>query len=556
MTMDTGEALQRALALIAEGHAAEASRIASEAIRGDPGNARAHLVAGVALRLQGALGEARAALERAAALDGSAYAPAFELGLVLELTGDAAGALAWHRKAIALRPDFAPARLAAGRLLADAGRGEEALDAVDPVLRASPGDPFALHEKGWILHRGGKPALAIPLLEAAVAARPDAIEWRLDLAKALADRREDVRAREHYESAIRAHPPNAQALVAYGRFCVSRGDFAGAAQRFEAALALAPGDPALPIYLAQAELVQGHWDRGWRWYARREPRRNFASARKARGLDDRVPRLAEAAGEELTLVGEQGLGDVLFHLRYAPALALRGARLAFAGDARLIPLLRRAGIFRELRAGDASTEAGTAHAILTGDLPSIEGMEAVAPSLRIAPDRAREDAWKRRLEAAGPRPWIGVTWRAGTPSEVLAHGLFKSAPLDRLMAAIAPLGGTVFALQREPKAGEIDAASAALGARVHDLSAANGDLEDALAVLALLDRHVGVSNTNMHLAALAGKTADVLVPFPPEWRWGAAGPSPWFPGFRVHRQEPGGDWSAALAALAASGQPG
>jgi len=67
---------------------------------------------------------------------------------------------------------------------------------------------------------------------------------------------------------------------------------------------------------------------------------------------------------------------------------------------------------------------------------------------------------------------------------------------------------------------------------------------------ALVDRHIGVSSTNMHLADLAGRTADVLVPWPAEWRWRLAGESPWFPGFRVHRQERGGDWSAALAALA------
>jgi hypothetical protein len=53
----------------------------------------------------------------------------------------------------------------------------------------------------------------------------------------------------------------------------------------------------------------------------------------------------------------------------------------------------------------------------------------------------------------------------------------------------------------------------------------------------------------MHLAAAAGATADVLVPYPPEWRWRRSGESPWFPGFRVHRQSPDSDWSGALAGL-------
>ncbi|HET9470993.1 MAG TPA: hypothetical protein VFO24_07795, partial [Usitatibacter sp.] len=98
--------------------------------------------------------------------------------------------------------------------------------------------------------------------------------------------------------------------------------------------------------------------------------------------------------------------------------------------------------------------------------------------------------------------------------------------------------------------GEIARASAALGRPVHDLSHASEDVEDALAVAALADRHVGVSSTNMHLADLAGSTAEVLVPFPPEWRWRAEGDSPWFPGFRVLRQEVDGSWARAFAALA------
>jgi hypothetical protein len=88
-----------------------------------------------------------------------------------------------------------------------------------------------------------------------------------------------------------------------------------------------------------------------------------------------------------------------------------------------------------------------------------------------------------------------------------------------------------------------------LGCALHDFSDANDDLEDALALVALLDRHIGVSNTNMHLADAAGRTADVLVPYPPEWRWRIEGDSPWFPGFRVHRQTRDGDWGPALASL-------
>jgi hypothetical protein len=71
-----------------------------------------------------------------------------------------------------------------------------------------------------------------------------------------------------------------------------------------------------------------------------------------------------------------------------------------------------------------------------------------------------------------------------------------------------------------------------------------------LALLALIDEYVGVSNTNMHLRAAVGRTACVLVPQPAEWRWMQSGQhSPWFPGFRIYRQKLSGDWRQAVNAL-------
>ena len=86
---------------------------------------------------------------------------------------------------------------------------------------------------------------------------------------------------------------------------------------------------------------------------------------------------------------------------------------------------------------------------------------------------------------------------------------------------------------------------------MHDFSAWNEELESMLALLALLDEYVGVSNTNMHLRAAVGKGARVLVPTPAEWRWRQSGrQSPWFPGFSIYRQSLQGRWNAALVELA------
>jgi hypothetical protein len=173
--------------------------------------------------------------------------------------------------------------------------------------------------------------------------------------------------------------------------------------------------------------------------------------------------------------------------------------------------------------------------------------------VRIEPQPAKIAAVSERLAALGPGPYIGLTWRAGTlPEEQRTANwlLYKSIDLRALAAALEGVGGTLIALQRAPAAGEISTLSEAAGRPIHDFSALNDDLEAMLALLGQIDEYVGVSNTNMHLRAAAGKTARVLVPAPAEWRWMRSGrDSPWFPGFTIYRQSLQGAWRGALGAL-------
>ena len=440
-----GEALRRLQAGDAQG----ALQGASAVIAAEPKNVRAHLVAGIALRLLDRFDESRAALESAALLDPRDYAPQFELGVLCEAAGQAQAAVEHFQRAVALRPQFAPARYAALRSL--------------------------------------------------------------------------------------------------GQLAVRRAGYARAAELFAEALAMAPDDPDLPLFLAQVLLLQGRFAEAWVPYAARDSRRAFESRARSAGRAYRVPALAELTGADVALVAEQGLGDNLFFLRYAAALHGLARRVTFVGEPRLAPVLARAGLFDAFADEPAPGEIP----LLVADLPVAlgPGVDIFAPSLRAGPAEARRREWEARLAATGPRPWLAVTWRAGTRREVVRHALSKNVPLAPLFGALARWPGTVFALQRGVEVGELAAAGAALGRPVHDLSRAGDDLEDILAIVACVDRHVAVSSTNIHVAALAGATADVLVPFPPEWRWRTEGDSPWFPGFRVHRQAPDGDWSRALAGV-------
>jgi hypothetical protein len=243
----------------------------------------------------------------------------------------------------------------------------------------------------------------------------------------------------------------------------------------------------------------------------------------------------------------------------------RGAIIAYRPDAKLECVIRENTLIDHLVPPTAAFPPAD-HNVMLGDLPyltcfdeneqprNISTSALVPASLQLTASKQRVAAMQERLSALGPPPYIGLTWRGGTPPDEQAAGLswmlYKEIPTQHLCNALSGIEGTFIALQRNPGAGEINRMSEHLKHPLHDFTDANDQLDDMLALLALLDEYIGVSNTNMHLRAGVGKTARVLVPCPPEWRWMARGDeSPWFPGFSIYRQTTDGNWNAALARL-------
>jgi len=297
---------------------------------------------------------------------------------------------------------------------------------------------------------------------------------------------------------------------------------------------------SLPVReeLALRLLADGRFAEGWREYALRRVRPAAARAHDLRG-------------RRVLLLPEQGLGDHLFFLRFAPRLRELAAAVAFECPAKLFPLLQGNAIVDLVPAG-ADARSGFDVEVPLGDLPGALEDWTTPPAFPVVARRAAE--WRERLAALGPAPYLGVTWRAGTrrgrTAEFVARevgALDKEIAIEPLAAALREWRGTVLVLQRLPLPGEVEAFCRALGRHAHDLSALNEDLEDIAAVLSHIDEYVGVSNTNMHIRAGVNKTARVLVPFPPEFRWMHSGSeSPWFSGFRLYRQPPERVWQRVL----------
>ncbi len=318
---------------------------------------------------------------------------------------------------------------------------------------------------------------------------------------------------------------------------------------YRRALELRPDYHLARNNLGHVHFLLGEFDAAWRDYGGRTNRVQHLQAVAQSGRAYTLPPPPALRGAHVIALGEQGLGDILFFLRFVPRLLAAGATVEFAGEPRLHTVLARTGLFS--RISDAPDPATPGFAVLAGDLPLLLDTAASAvPPFALVPDPTRLAAASERLARFGPAPYLAVAWRAGIAKIERMETLYKEVPLEAFGRALSGTRATIVSVQREPAAGELERLSGAIGRTAHDASQSNEDLEDALAMMARVDDYAGVSSTNVHLRAGAGGAGRVLVPAPPEWRWMASGDSPWFPQFTTYRQERAAGWQPALDRLA------
>ena len=502
-------------------------------------------------------------------------------------TGDDARAEPLFLQIVALNPRDAGAWHLLAAVAIRAGRPDEAVERAERAHQLERRNHLYLNTLGVALGEATRLDEAARCFKRALKERPAYAEAHYNLGKALSKLERHAEAEAAYRRALQLDPARADVANNLGVLYCRMWRFEEALSVLEKAIARSPHDESLAgnyalaligardaqaagAFLAEfAErrpesplhgnfalnlLLQGRFTEGWREYmqTKRVPTAVAPSA-----LAERLPQPLE--GSDILLIPEQGIGDHLFFLRFAPALRSRGARVGLIASTKLYPMLTGHPELDLVIPDGAVIPESFARAVpvLMGDLPGMLGCAETPAPFPIPVSERRIADWRQRLTSLGPPPYLALTWRAGrkreAQAEFLQEGavpLYKEISVEALAPGVGKWRGTLLAIQRAPASGEVAAFSRALGKPLHDLSSLNDALDEMSALLAAVDEYVGVSNTNMHIRAGLGKTARVLIPFPPEFRWmdsGAA--SPWFPRFRLYRQSTSGHWEEAIDRL-------
>ncbi|WP_049975831.1 tetratricopeptide repeat protein [Azospirillum sp. B506] len=540
------------------------------------------------------LGEARRALGRTA---GAARAyhhalrlrPAYPkawggLAALLQNSRRIKAAARASMRALALDPGFAEGWSVAGSILQERRAMEHLQIILHRAVRLTPDNPAAWLALAGAVAETADPAHPLNCVQRAVALSPDRSagyvtragllirQGRLDAAQAMHDRLRRL-------TPLEGHAEAGDSLVA-----TVRGDFTTAVSLARRSLALQPASPTALINLSLADhalgqterarrgnqramtlnpesdaarfnlsmvlLTEGDFANGWRLYESRWRMERVAYPTHAPRWQGGDP-----AGRSFLLVAEQGQGDTLHFVRYAPMLAALGAQVHLMVQPSLVRLLAGLPGIASVRSLTEPPPACDACVPLLS-LPLAFGttlatIPASVPYLQ-ASDRDR-GIWKRRLaerpdgQLDGERRLkVGLVWAGSAhDDQFLAHMIDRRRSLP--LAALAPLAGVpgvqFYSLQKGPPAAETRPA----GLDLVDWMDEVGDFADTAALVMELDLVISVDTSVCHLAGALGRPVWMLSRSDSCWRWlRGRSDSPWYPTMRLFRQDRPGDWDPVI----------
>jgi len=526
--------------LQALGRHQEAAAALGRAIAVEPRNPDYLNDRGVALMESGVPKEALRDFDAALALAPGFFGACLNKGLALKQCGDAAAALAALDQAITLNPSYAPAHNNRAAVLLDLRQSAEALSAAERAIALAPDFAEAWNNKGLALLGLEDAGAALESLRQAARLDPANAAAHYNAARVYWQRGDYATAAEAHRLCLRAAPQHLMALNDLGLAEAALGNHTAALDCYDRALRLAPDFAEAQFNKSLICLLLGRLNDGWRlWEARK--RKKFPVGFEDFGLPLWTG-TQEVSGRRILLHWEQGFGDTIQFIRYAPLVKAKGADVALMVQAELAPLMRRVMPDMQL------VEAVPAEATLQCPLMSLPrafatGLDTIPPAPIWTADETRRAMWRARL-GASDRPRIGFAWRGSA-----GHGndRNRSLPLGAFLPIIDE-SAAWFGIQKGMPATDLEAVSAATHLRIFDAEIT--DFEDTAALVAEMDLIITVDTSLAHLAGSMGRECWVMLPFNPDWRWLLdRQDSPWYASLRLFRQKRMGDWPGVLAEL-------
>jgi tetratricopeptide (TPR) repeat protein len=549
-----------------QGRSAEALRMVAAALKEKPGAADILANYGVILEALGRYEEALAIFDQVLAKGGGDANLHCKRGNALQQLGRFDEALESYDRALVLAPHLGFVHYNRGNTLARMNRTKEALASFDRAIALAPpdmavgsggrspeairralvADPYSIaarNNRGTLLIELKRYEEAVVALNEAIARAPNYADAYGNRGVALAELGRYDEAFADYDTALRLTPHLADPHANRGNAFLALNRMDEALLGYEAALAIDPEHADANFNTGVTRLCLGDFGRAWkhyeyRWYRKKNPvpKPDFPQP---------LWRGEDVQGKTVLLCGEQGMGDVIQFVRYAPMVAARGAKVFLRVHPALTALLATVDGVAEVIAETAPLPDFDFYCPLMC-LPQafdtrLETIPAGVPYIRAYTSLA--DKWRERLPDRG-RLRVGICW-AGSGAH--ANNRRRSMTLEYFADILAVPNVDFISVQKD-----VAAADEPILDRygVVKIGQDFADFADTAAVMTMLDLIISVDTSVAHLAGALGKATAVLIPFSPDWRWMLdRADTPWYPTMRLFRQPAIDDWTSPIDQL-------
>jgi hypothetical protein len=341
----------------------------------------------------------------------------------------------------------------------------------------------------------------------------------------------------HFREAAALDPVPSMAWANLGMVLKIEGRHEEALAAYDEAIARSPNDAAIRVNRMVALLHAGRWTEAWRdgdWRLRLSGYRGLPP-------DRLLPSPDAAADRTILLTHEEGFGDTLQFLRYAPLLAVRGARVLLRMPPPLMRIAARVPGIAAVLPDDTAPPDYDYHCPMVS-LPCV---------FATTPDTIPFGHYLREAGEPNAEPRVGLVW-AGQARPWLPGFTALDARRSADAAVFAPLAAVSGVRFVSLQMGEA-AAHPPPGLPLSNPMTGVRDFADTAAIVAGLDLVVSVDTSVVHLAGAMGKPAFLLDRYDNCWRWlSGRTDSPWYPAMTIFRQDEPGDWALPVRRVVAA----
>ena len=513
----------------------------------------------------------------------------YNRGVALRKTNNQLEALKSYENAVKIRTNYPEAYFNIANILRDNGAYEKALESYTKAIHFNPNYTEAYLNRGIILKMLGKFIEALKNYDTAISLKPHYAAAFFNRGNALIELKSFDDALQSFDRAIELDPHHPEyfynrgnarretllfeaALKDYTEALTRRPNYASAYSNrgvtlyylkrtdealfdFSRSQLINPEDAEPHLNESFCRLSIGDFEEGWSQYEWRLKEKNFQKSSLLGHADITTEfsvrnSRSDFNGKTVFVASEQGVGDHIMFMSMLPELLQDSGSVICQLDPRLLKLFSRCfPLVRFVPRGDVSileTVEVDSH-IRMGSLGYTyrQDISLFPGTPYLIPDPERVVQWKERISLEPGKLRVGISWRGGSST---TNGADRSMALEQLTSLLDREDCNFISLQY----GEVEAEVAAFNeGRSRKLVCFEkkeiDDFEDFAGLIGALDCVISVQNTTVHTCGALGKPCFAMLPFRPEWRYGASGDTmPWYKSVKLFRQIHDGQWSDVI----------